>query len=364
MAQPYKTRLVPITNLKCEDVYNEENYGIGFVNKGNFAVVLSAVNKKDSSRKYAVKVIDMEKFVKANDQVNLDRVQREIEINGIISHRNIVIVYEVYLGTTECSLVMELMGGGDLFSRIVDNGCMDESETKFIITQILDAVKYLHSIHIAHRDIKPENIVFDKPGPEGIAKLIDFGFSKIESHGSDNLLKTPVGSVGYFAPEIIQTDSYRLSVDMWSIGCIVYFMLTQKPPFHAKTEKEIESLSVKAEFSFPDGIVISERAKDFVCNLLQLNPEDRMTAEESLEHKWFYQNKLTNSGNKTSSTASRIDSAVKSKMRSQINQIIDAERKVLSSSTPDLPETLGGINLDATENPFWQARKKKKQSDK
>jgi len=345
-----RSRLQPITDISCSDVYNVEEWKMDYLNKGNFAIVLSAINKKTPEKRYAIKVINTENF----DKVNRDRLNREVEINGIVSHKNIVVVHEVYIGATECTLVMELMEGGDLFSRVVDEGCMRETETKQIISQILDAIKYLHHIHIAHRDIKPENIVFDKPGPAGRAKLIDFGFSKIESYDSNSILKTPVGTVGYFAPEITQTDSYRLSVDMWSVGCIVYFMLTQCPPFHAKTETEIEDRASKADFQFPPNIDISDRAKDFICNLLRLNPEDRMTAEDALGHKWFLSKSsvLSDSGNRSSE---KIDETRKSKMRESINQLIDAERK-------DFQNPLDGINLDATDNPYWQQRKKNKQT--
>jgi serine/threonine protein kinase len=132
--------------------------------------------------------------------------------------------------------------------------------------------------------------VFDKAGPERVPKLIDFGFGKIQSFDSNSTLTTPVGSIGYYgmechffivfslfrlflflfvllsfvsqsvAPEITKSkESYSLSVDMWSLGCLVYFMLTKQPPFHAATEVEIETRSQRADFQFPSTIEISER---------------------------------------------------------------------------------------------------------
>jgi calcium/calmodulin-dependent protein kinase I len=344
----FKSRLQPITHLNCEDVYHDEKYDLKYINKGNFAVVLSAIQKAEPQKRYAIKIINMENF----DKMNMDRVHREVEINGIISHKNIVSVYEVYQTKTECSLVMELMEGGDLFSRIVDVGCMNETETKPIIAQVMSAVKYLHSIHIAHRDIKPENIVFEEAGFGGRVKLIDFGFSKKVSYETNSQLTTPVGTVGYFAPEITQTESYKMSVDMWSVGCIVYFMLTRCPPFHAKNEAEIEHRAARADFKFPPSILLSDRAKEFICQLICLNPENRMNAEEALDHKWLTAptSTLTDSGKHKTEV---MDETCKTKMRKSMNEIIDAQRG------KDFLSPLDGINLDANDNPYWQVRRKK-----
>jgi len=233
-----------------------------------------------------------------------------------------------------------------------------EYETKSIVHEVLDSVAYLHGKGIAHRDIKPENIVFDKPRPHGVAKLIDFGFSKISSDEENNksLLMTPVGSIEWFAPEIISTlTSYGLSVDMWSVGCLVYFMLTKIPPFHSKTNEDIQMKTCKGNFSFPDNIDLSDEAMDFIKNLLVLKPEDRLTARGALEHKWFTSHgPLTKSKRRLSEEKVHIgilDEAERSKIRASMNKIIDEERKD--------HDPFDGINLDASVNPYWMAKRKK-----
>lgn len=111
-----------------------------------------------------------------------------------------------------------------MFDRITDESIdFNEEIIRRYMIQIVSAVEYLHGIGIAHRDLKPENIMFESKSLDSTLKLIDFGYSK----KTDENLETPVGTVAYVAPEVITTNHYDKAVDLWSLGCILYFMFVK-----------------------------------------------------------------------------------------------------------------------------------------
>eukprot|EP01127_Copromyxa_protea_P019505 TRINITY_DN6352_c0_g1_i2.p1 TRINITY_DN6352_c0_g1~~TRINITY_DN6352_c0_g1_i2.p1 ORF type:complete len:342 (-),score=64.75 TRINITY_DN6352_c0_g1_i2:126-1151(-) len=334
-----KVRSIPIiTKTTCDQHYGDfSNCG-----SGAFSIVLTAVRTSNNQR-VAIKVINTASLTD-NEQ---ERLKREIQVNQMVVHPNIVQVYEIYQGAEDCCLVMEYMEGGDLFSRVVGpSDDVDEEEARRVTKMILEAVEYLHNHNIAHRDLKPENVVFDKKGDTSTAKLIDFGFAKILDN-QNSVLQTPVGTLEYCAPEVSAQDTYSLAVDMWSVGCIVFFMLCKASPFSAKTASEVDRLASEAAFEFPD-IPISEEAKSFVSNLLQLEPKERMSASEALNHEWF---------RKPLGASQRLKQEMndeqKSQLRETINSMIDGKR--------GNPETLKKqrriMNLiPAKKAPLWERR--------
>eukprot|EP01127_Copromyxa_protea_P019504 TRINITY_DN6352_c0_g1_i1.p1 TRINITY_DN6352_c0_g1~~TRINITY_DN6352_c0_g1_i1.p1 ORF type:complete len:245 (-),score=57.71 TRINITY_DN6352_c0_g1_i1:3-737(-) len=184
-----KVRSIPIiTKTTCDQHYGDfSNCG-----SGAFSIVLTAVRTSNNQR-VAIKVINTASLTD-NEQ---ERLKREIQVNQMVVHPNIVQVYEIYQGAEDCCLVMEYMEGGDLFSRVVGpSDDVDEEEARRVTKMILEAVEYLHNHNIAHRDLKPENVVFDKKGDTSTAKLIDFGFAKILDN-QNSVLQTPVGTLEY-----------------------------------------------------------------------------------------------------------------------------------------------------------------------
>jgi len=180
---------------------------------------------------------------------------------------------------------MELVTGKELFDKIVEKGQYSEKEASNIVRQIVSAVAYLHEHGIAHRDLKPENLLTSGDGDSEVIKIADFGFSK--NFGEDKL-KTSCGSPGYVAPEVLTNEDYDNSVDMWSVGVIIYILLCGYPPFYADNAPALfkKIMEVKYDFDDPSWEHVSEDAKELIRHLLVKEPAKRYTAKQCAENPW------------------------------------------------------------------------------
>merc|ERR1712087_730767 len=179
-----------------------------------------------------------------------------------------------------------------LFDRIVNpEYSITEKVAASLIGDMLKAIQYLHEQNIVHRDLKPENFVFATTANDANIILIDFGCAKkVED---DKEYKDLVGTVYYLAPELAAQSS-RVSktgkvlkcADIWSIGVITYVMLTGRPPFKGKTNKDIFTRIIKEKLKFPSDVDLSDGFKDFVRKALVKNPHKRLTMEDALRHPW------------------------------------------------------------------------------
>jgi len=281
-----------------------QDYTLGKkLGSGNFAkVVLGELKREQPQWKLktgdhvAIKVVKKPSNVKrAPERVQMLRA--EVEILRSINHPNIVRLYEIYESPQRLYLVMDLLTGGELFDRIVGLGKYSEEDARYFTFKLLNAVLYLHDRNICHRDLKPENILLASPDPDAELKITDFGLSKIAAGGMDDLIMTTrCGTPGYVAPEVLaqevtagQLRQYGTSCDMWSVGVIVYILLSAAPPFFGKTDAEMNRRIKLGQYKFPDKYWanISEQAKDFICRLLAVDPNRRMSAAEALQHDWM-----------------------------------------------------------------------------
>jgi calcium/calmodulin-dependent protein kinase I len=284
-----------VTKGKVEDFYSVGRE----LGRGTFSIVKEAV-RKSSGTKFAIKFID-KKFVDKDDLVLLSR---EIDIMKQVDHPNVLSLKEIFENASELALVMELVTGGELFFKIVEQGSYSEKDASSIVRQILEGVKYLHGMGIAHRDLKPENLLCS--GGEGSdmkIKIADFGLSKIFAGGQK--LETSCGTPDYAAPEVLTGESaYDKSVDLWSIGVITYVLLCGYPPFYATSQPALFERIIRAEYDFPDPewSNISETAKDFITNRLVIDSKKRLTVEQALEHPFVTHN--------TASSALKIESSM------------------------------------------------------
>eukprot|EP01102_Stenamoeba_stenopodia_P014000 TRINITY_DN4611_c0_g1_i2.p1 TRINITY_DN4611_c0_g1~~TRINITY_DN4611_c0_g1_i2.p1 ORF type:complete len:339 (-),score=95.45 TRINITY_DN4611_c0_g1_i2:253-1269(-) len=259
----------------------EDHYVLGpEIGRGGFSVVVSAT-EKSSGRKVAVKCIQLD----VQDADAVKGLKREIKIMKKIDHPNILKLYDVYVEGSDFYLVMELVPGKELFERIIEKGQYSEKHASIIIRQILSAVDYLHGNGIAHRDLKPENLLSSGDGDEEVVKIIDFGLSK---KFGDEKLVTSVGSPGYVAPEVLTDDSYDKSVDMWSVGVILYILLSGYPPFFGDTSSELFKKIIDCNYDFDDPAWdnVSEPPKNLIRQLLVKDPSKRLTAKQMYDHDW------------------------------------------------------------------------------
>jgi len=201
-------------------------------------------------------------------------------------------LFEVFEDEEQFFLVMELVPGKELFDKIVERGQYSEKDASNIARQIISAVEYLHEKGIAHRDLKPENLLSSVSDEQELIKIADFGFSK---DFNEDKLQTSCGSPGYVAPEVLTSESYDKSVDMWSIGVIIYILLCGYPPFYADNAPALfkKIMDVKYDFDDPSWDDVSEDAKDLIRHLLVKNPDERYTAQQCKEHPWIKATNLT-----------------------------------------------------------------------
>merc|ERR1719337_723596 len=204
-----------------------------------------------------------------------------------MDHPNIIKLYETFEDHRNIYLIMELSSGGELFDRIIESGHFTEVQAAVLMQQIVRAIYYMHENHVCHRDLKPENFLFmtKEPIEKTLLKIIDFGLSC--KFDSGQVLTTKAGTPYYVAPQVLAGKYDQLS-DLWSVGVIMYVMLCGYPPFFGETDAEVLSKVRLGNFSFnaADWKNVSEDAKNLIRMLLKMNPRDRYTAEQALNHVW------------------------------------------------------------------------------
>merc|ERR1719220_2049993 len=214
--------------------------------------------------------------------------KQEIAIMKLMDHPNIIKLHESFEDHRNIYLVMELVAGGELFDRIIEAGHFTEQQAAILMQQIIRAIYYMHESHVCHRDLKPENFLFVTKDPidKSLLKIIDFGLScKFEPA---QVLTTKAGTPYYVAPQVLAGKYDQLS-DLWSVGVIMYVLLCGYPPFFGETDAEVLSKVRLGNFSFnqADWKNVSEDAKTLIRMLLKMNPRDRYTAEQALNHDWI-----------------------------------------------------------------------------
>eukprot|EP01101_Sappina_pedata_P008701 TRINITY_DN487_c0_g1_i1.p1 TRINITY_DN487_c0_g1~~TRINITY_DN487_c0_g1_i1.p1 ORF type:complete len:942 (+),score=436.57 TRINITY_DN487_c0_g1_i1:21-2846(+) len=288
---PANDALMCFKELKGKGRGIDSLYEFGrILGRGGFSIVYEAMDLK-TKEKYAVKVIDKNPPKEEGDEDEIDvleALKREVSIMRQITHPNIIKLYEAYADDDKFYLILELMPfGEELFERVLSKGNYSERSAAKLVKQMMSAVAYLHASGIAHRDLKPENILSSGDEDNEILKITDFGLSKVFN---DDKLQTSVGSPAYAAPEIfMDVESYDCSVDMWSLGVIIYVLLAGEPPFYGNNLPELINriLACKYEFDHEIWLQISPEAKDLVTNLLKKDPKERLTAAQCLQHPWF-----------------------------------------------------------------------------
>ncbi|CAR29215.1 ZYRO0G03366p [Zygosaccharomyces rouxii] len=206
-------------------------------------------------------------------------IEREIVIMKLISHSNILGLYEVWENKSELYLVLEYVDGGELFDYLVSRGKLGEREAVHYFKQIVQGVSYCHSFNICHRDLKPENLLLDKKNKS--IKIADFGMAALEV--SNKLLQTSCGSPHYASPEIVMGRPYHGGPsDVWSCGIILFALLTGHLPFNDDNIKKLLLKVQSGKFHMPQNL--SAEAKDLMSKILVVNPFKRIATEEILNH--------------------------------------------------------------------------------
>eukprot|EP01135_Chromosphaera_perkinsii_P000376 Nk52_evm23s78 gene=Nk52_evmTU23s78 len=257
---------------------------------GNFAEVKLAICK-NTGKQYAVKIIDRKKLFM--NKTLQDSLNHEVSILKSVCHPSVTAIHEVFETDKTLYIVLELVRGGELFDKIIQDGHFSEKQSKFLFYQMLVAVKYLHDKGITHRDLKPENVLLsNKELDSCIVKITDFGLSKLV--GENSFMKTVCGTPSYLAPEVVSIagrnkGSYDKAVDCWSLGVILYICLCGVPPFDEGSESSLLEQISNGLYDFNNGdwTNISSDAKELVSLLLTVDPKKRATVNDALKHRWM-----------------------------------------------------------------------------
>jgi serine/threonine protein kinase len=237
-------------------------------------------------------------FMASNTSTTLE-IEMEAEMLRKLQHPYIVKLIDVYTCPQAVYLVMEIVQGGDLFDRIVQKGHYSERDSRRVMRRLLAAVHYLHNdFGLVHRDLKPENILLTSSSSDIDVKLTDFGLAK-----PDGNLKTFCGTPQYFAPEVLRrrhtvkgNGRYGKQADMWSLGVILYVLLTGTPPYdtddrggnpYSMLSSQSNGDSLSHQLEFPNTISLS--AQDMVRQLLQHDPKKRASIVSACTHEWILQ---------------------------------------------------------------------------
>uniref|UniRef100_A0A4W5QBW9 non-specific serine/threonine protein kinase n=1 Tax=Hucho hucho TaxID=62062 RepID=A0A4W5QBW9_9TELE len=206
---------------------------------------------------------------------------REVRIMKLLNHPNIVKLFEVIETERTLYLVMEYASGGEVFDYLVAHGRMKEKEARAKFRQIVSAVQYCHQKHIVHRDLKAENLLLDA---DMNIKIADFGFSNEFTMG--NKLDTFCGSPPYAAPELFQGKKYDgPEVDVWSLGVILYTLVSGSLPFDGQNLKELRERVLRGKYRIP--FYMSTDCENLLKRFLVLNPAKRGTFEQIMKDRWI-----------------------------------------------------------------------------
>nr|CAA59410.1 serine /threonine protein kinase [Schizosaccharomyces pombe]prf//2110385A protein kinase cds1 [Schizosaccharomyces pombe] len=275
--------------IKSENSHYEIIRTLG---SGTFAVVKLAV-EVNSGKWYAIKIINKRKILLTSSEKRATEMfQREIDILKSLHHPGVVQCHEICENDDELFIVMEYVEGGDLMDFLIANGSIDEQDCKPLLKQLLETLLHLHKQGVTHRDIKPENILITN---DFHLKISDFGLAKV-IHGTGTFLETFCGTMGYLAPEVLKSKNVNLDggyddkVDIWSLGCVLYVMLTASIPFASSSQAKCIELISKGAYPIEPLLEneISEEGIDLINRMLEINPEKRISESEALQHPWFY----------------------------------------------------------------------------
>ncbi|KAF7315937.1 Pkinase-domain-containing protein [Mycena indigotica] len=285
--------------------------------KGSFATVYRALHRA-SGQWVAVKVIHETKRQGSTAAANsITMFSREIKIMENLQHPNICMLREVFWNTNgSIDLVLELVEGGDLLDFILGHNGLTEPMSQHITYQLCQALAHIHSKGITHRDLKPENVLLTKENPP-VVKVADFGLAKIVD--SMTMLRTMCGTPSYLAPEVVTQQNhsgYDSLVDSWSVGVIVFCMqvpfvlfliraypdirITNTTPFIENSVGDLRTKIAERTIDWTqldnqcwtdhneNTVYLSVLAKDFIRQLLEFDPQDRLQLSDALRHPWFH----------------------------------------------------------------------------
>lgn len=282
VSSPPKQDYVPTANLSAERTITNDYEIFEEIGRGEFSICKRCVHMVNG-REYAVKIIDKGKR---------KEYQEEVEIFlRYGQHPNICTLRDVYDDGHYAYLVMERMMGGQLLDKVYQDGHFSEKETASTMEVLVKTINYLHQQGVVHRDLQPSNVLFadSNKSPESI-RIVDFSYAK-QMRAENGLLMTPCYTQKFVAPEVLKKQGYDAAVDIWSLGMLMFTMLSGNTPFASGPNDSPKDILDK----IGKGVVamegkpwdsVTDLAKDLIRNMLHIDPSQRYSASQVLNHPW------------------------------------------------------------------------------
>ncbi|XP_030081976.1 myosin light chain kinase, smooth muscle [Drosophila hydei] len=314
---------------------------LGEVGRGKFGTVYKCKEKTSGIQLAA-------KFVPIPKREDKRNVEREVEIMNSLQHHLIIQLYAAYEYQKMMCVVLELIEGGELFDRVVDDEfVLTERVCRVFIRQVCEAMAFIHGNGIIHLDLKPENIlVLTQKGNR--IKIIDFGLAR--KFDPDKRLRVLFGTPEFVAPEVVNFDCISYGTDMWSVGVICYVLISGLSPFMGENDIETMSNVTIAKYDFEDECFngISPECLDFIAKLLVKDLSTRMTAADCVNHKWLQYHPAATPLKKTASAAAVAGTTVSksASVSSKTRLKSESPTTLASESSEDSTETIEDADDD------------------
>ncbi|CAH1244591.1 CASK [Branchiostoma lanceolatum] len=273
-----------------DEVLFEDVYELcEIIGRGPFSVVRRCIHR-ESGQQFAVKIVDVAKFT-SSPGLSTEDLKREASICHMLKHPHIVELLETYSSDGMLYMVFEFMDGADLCFEIVKRASSgfvySEAVSSHYMRQILEALRYCHDNNIVHRDMKPHCVLLATKENSAPLKIGGFG---VATNVPDNAFVSGgrVGTPHFMAPEIVRRDPYGKPVDVWSVGVMLYILLSGNLPFNGTKDRLFDAI-VKGRYHMNprQWDHVSEQAKDLVTRMLELDQNERITVHETLQHPWI-----------------------------------------------------------------------------
>ncbi|KAJ9566754.1 hypothetical protein OSB04_002720 [Centaurea solstitialis] len=321
-----------------------ENYHvIELIGEGSFGKVYKG------RRKYTGQTVAMKFILKhGKSEKDIHNLRQEIEILRKLKHENIIQMLDSFETPQEFCVVTEL-AQGELFEILEDDKCLPEEEVQRITKQLVRALHYLHSNRIIHRDMKPQNILICAGG---VVKLCDFGFARAMS-ANTVVLRSIKGTPLYMAPELVREQPYNHTVDLWSLGVILYELFVGQPPFYTNSVYALIRHIIKDPVKYPDNM--SPNFRSFLRGLLNKDPHNRLTWPHLLQHPFVAETleDVEAKDLRANTAADRVgDAAWKGERHAQATDLTSAspEARSRSPTTTNESSKAAGFQTDSKCN--------------
>ncbi|KAG2222287.1 hypothetical protein INT45_006966 [Circinella minor] len=357
-----KAKLAADYNDLLKELSSHEVTSIGFysigetIGQGSFGKVKLGTHKL-TGKQVAIKKISKEHAPLITREIHLHRQLKQ--------HPNIVTLYEIIMTESFIHVISEYCPHGELFDALTESGRFSEHETIKWFSQLVDAIYYCHSQDIVHRDLKLENILLDQ---NDNVKLCDFGFARHTEN--KQMLQTFCGSLAYSAPEVILRQKYTgPETDIWSLGVILYTLLAGELPFDDDSEIITQRKIVKGDYVIPS--YFSKELSDLITRMLKLNPSERVTLDQIIEHPWLHHHQCQDCYDNNSSLPSTPNSShsdLDSIFSTTLTKPDMTEDDVLSLSSPTTTatttETYFNASTDKCSTPTIKSDRRLSPQDK